>query len=621
MFNEEGLRDWFGKSKSKDGKKGWVNVVTGDSCASDKPGEGVPKCVSSSKRASMSKKERVAAQAAKRREDPGQQSKSGAAKPTNVKTDRKVRKEDMDINEARRPGESPMDYKKRVEKKYKGAKISKDYDPMKDPNFDHDKAERTRGSMQEAKDKKGKGSGSKDACYHKVKSRYSVWPSAYASGALVKCRKKGAANWGNSTKKEEFLALPEFSQLQIDAMRKNGIEVEVVDEACWKTHEQRGMKKKGGKMVPNCVPKRSVGEGYGMGQVDQKVGAVTSIPKDEQEAAKQRLLAKAAKKREMAQKIKEDRERIEEGMTQDEWNKKLEAAAAANQKRDKERGMKIHSTDSMKDVQDRIAARKKTQKEEYVDEGCGCDHPGDKKKKMKKKVEEERMPAQNGNVYMVTFSWRGKMMAMKIFFPETRRPSRQEVEAAMNKIYPGCKVRHFDDSYVGQGDGYLNVGKSDVYAEFGEGVDMFDPTGDRGDSNTKRTDKILDKKEKATPRRTASGLPLPPKPDNNKLRPGENYVQFAKRKKMGEEVEVEEAAAWTRKAGKNKEGGLNEKGRKSYERENPGSDLKAPSKKVGNPRRKSFCARMKGMKKKLTSKKTASDPDSRINKSLRAWNC
>jgi len=80
-------------------------------------------------------------------------------------------------------------------------------------------------------------------------------------------------------------------------------------------------------------------------------------------------------------------------------------------------------------------------------------------------------------------------------------------------------------------------------------------------------------------------------------------------------------AAWTRKEGQKKSGGLNEKGRKSYERENPGSDLKAPSKKVGNPRRASFCARMKGMKKKLTSKKTANDKDSRINKSLRAWNC
>ncbi len=43
----------------------------------------------------------------------------------------------------------------------------------------------------------------KDACYHKVKRSYSVWPSAYASGALVKCRKVGAANWGNSKKKKK----------------------------------------------------------------------------------------------------------------------------------------------------------------------------------------------------------------------------------------------------------------------------------------------------------------------------------------------------------------------------------------------------------------------------------
>ncbi len=42
----------------------------------------------------------------------------------------------------------------------------------------------------------------KDACYHKVRSRYKVWPSAYASGALVQCRKKGAANWGNKSKKK-----------------------------------------------------------------------------------------------------------------------------------------------------------------------------------------------------------------------------------------------------------------------------------------------------------------------------------------------------------------------------------------------------------------------------------
>ena len=53
-------------------------------------------------------------------------------------------------------------------------------------------------------DKKGKGSGKKDACYKKVKASASVWPSAYASGRLVQCRKKGAANYGKSSKKEDF---------------------------------------------------------------------------------------------------------------------------------------------------------------------------------------------------------------------------------------------------------------------------------------------------------------------------------------------------------------------------------------------------------------------------------
>ena len=81
-----------------------------------------------------------------------------------------------------------------------------------------------------------------------------------------------------------------------------------------------------------------------------------------------------------------------------------------------------------------------------------------------------------------------------------------------------------------------------------------------------------------------------------------------------------EKAAAEKKAGKNPEGGLNEKGRKSYERDNPGSDLKAPQPEGGS-RKKSFCARMGGMKKKLTSAKTANDPDSRINKALRKWKC
>lgn len=81
--------------------------------------------------------------------------------------------------------------------------------------------------------------------------------------------------------------------------------------------------------------------------------------------------------------------------------------------------------------------------------------------------------------------------------------------------------------------------------------------------------------------------------------------------------------AWQRKEGKNPKGGLNAKGRASAKKE--GHDLKPPAphpkteKDAG--RRKSFCARMEGMKNKLTSSKTAKDPNSRINKSLRAWNC
>ena len=114
------------------------------------------------------------------------------------------------------------------------------------------------------------------------------------------------------------------------------------------------------------------------------------------------------------------------------------------------------------------------------------------------------------------------------------------------------------------------------------------------------------------------------------------YVAKGTKKKGGRTVPncvpIEEAKseAWQRKEGKDPEGGLNAKGVASYRRANPGSKLQtavttepsklAPGSKKAK-RRKSFCSRMKGMKSKLTSAKTARDPDSRINKSLRKWNC
>jgi hypothetical protein len=90
---------------------------------------------------------------------------------------------------------------------------------------------------------------------------------------------------------------------------------------------------------------------------------------------------------------------------------------------------------------------------------------------------------------------------------------------------------------------------------------------------------------------------------------------------------VAKSAAWQRKEGKNPSGGLNAKGRASYKAQTGGT-LRPPVKRAqaaksakAAARRKSFCARMQGMKRKLTSAKTANDPNSRINKSLRAWDC
>jgi len=316
---EGSLHKWFKGSKSKDGKGGWVNVVTGGTCASDEPGEGTPKCVSSAKRASMSKKERLSAARRKKKADPNQQSKRGAAKPTYVSTDKKKSKKKKKMKEEfislplqlevpQNDGEFKLGlmFRESLEKDrgmlfvfentdqhsfhMKNTFIPldiafineegiiesiKELDPMNPipvyPDGDIryaievnrgwfaengievgdiilEDTEETEIDLNEVKDRKGKGSGTKDACYHKVKSRYSVWPSAYASGALVKCRKVGAANWGNS-KKEEVEYEVEVSTKGHSNWR------ETLDEKCWKGYEKKGMKTMFGKRYPNCVKK------------------------------------------------------------------------------------------------------------------------------------------------------------------------------------------------------------------------------------------------------------------------------------------------------------------------------------------------------------------------------
>ena len=478
--SEGTLHKWFKGSKSKDGKGGWVNVVTGGTCASDEPGEGTPKCVSSAKRASMSKSERLSAARRKKKADPGQQQKSGAAKPTYVKTD------------------SPR------KKKMKEEVILE-------------------------KDKKGKGSGTKDACYHKVKSRYSVWPSAYASGALVKCRKVGAANWGNSTKKEGF------TPSQIAALEHIGaVELNEKGQKCWKGYEKKGTKKMFGKTYNNCVKKEEVelDERIGFGSLGYGIGGVANAM-----AAKQ--MAKAT----MIGGALSGAGSVIGGA--------LNYAASKNKKK---------------------AEDKKKVKKEEVDVQASDSSVS----------EAATLPRQNGQVMRIFLTFRGKFYMTQMFFPSLKVPSKAEITDAVQKVYPDARVTQYT-------------------------MTTPDPTQPliRVAEDVQRQQQKLQRKQLVI--------------DKQKLQLRQRQLR-SNQQDMASQTVAKESAAWQRKEGKNKEGGLNEKGRKSYERENPGSDLKAPQPE-GGPRKKSFCARMKGMKKKLTSSKTANDPDSRINKSLRKWKC
>ena len=220
---------------------------------------------------------------------------------------------------------------------------------------------------------------------------------------------------------------------------------------------------------------------------------------------------------------------------------------------------------------------------------------------------------------------------------------RPQAQKLCDKMYPGCRVISFHESDATDGPVVLTTEEAPKGAKYDRMIKHIKKSYSKDGNLTKGEEGIAyatawkhknKKKNEEYDKSKNCGCGKDPcitygkqiDPDcqvdeGKKIKKKEKLVQHATDVPNFPQDQVSEGAAWTRKAGKNKEGGLNEKGRKSYERENPGSDLKAPSKKKGNKRRASFCARMKGMKKKLTSAKTARDPDSRINKSLRAWNC
>ncbi|AIX42346.1 hypothetical protein Syn7803C16_127 [Synechococcus phage ACG-2014f] len=546
------LHKWFSGSKSKDGKSGWVNVKTGGTCASDEPGEGTPKCVSSSKRDSMTKSERESASSRKKAADPGQQQKSGAAKPTYVSTDKpkKMKKEQFsnwrdnyvatehefidlikpepmvgisETKEGQMKAGREQYKKEKEEGRYGGtkpsnekvAKLMKKLKEETKQDGPEPTTKQTRGAMKNIRSKMNTAS-HKDPDKKKTKQEL----------AFQKARAKA---WGMSEGKESE---------RKDAMPEGDVGHEIHKKAVAQYNKQNPSKKVKEEVEISEEDKK----GSGSGKKDSCYNKVKASAKVWPSAyASGRLVqcrkkgadsyGKSTKTEEWKPDPTEKREKKAAKLGRDE---EIEKGKSKKYGRDESKIDKLYKR--------RMAVQfKKKMSEERLDE-LKC-WKGYKRKK-------GSTPGAPGSCVKEGFSsWRDDLDLM------------EGVAAWQRKFVSEESKRELQ-----------------ILASKGDKAAMKK-------LHQLRADGKIGKEPGFEPKR-----------------------------------DLPEGAAWTRKEGKNKAGGLNEKGRKSYERENPGSDLKAPQPEGGS-RKKSFCARMGGMKKKLTSSKTANDPDSRINKSLRKWNC
>ena len=377
---DENLRKWFKEKWVRFGPDGKIRGA----CARGDDSEGKPKCLPQSKAHSIGKKGRKYAGAKKRREDPNPE-RSGKAK--NVATKKKT-------NEGVPFDECP---------KCRGPIVHE--------------------SMITEK---------QDACYHKVKSRYKVWPSAYASGALVQCRKKGASNWGTGGKKDESSimkgivdegviisttdnndprnpqvavlggagsysfenlkkkALGEAKQLAADIANgeyKNSAynvkqlantlntivaaeeEMEKlyfgegkIDEACWKGYHKEGNKKMFGKTYPNCV--KNTNEE----QLDELSPDLLSRAQQKAHDQKQNIIDKAKSRNIDLGSYGDPKGHpvAKAAFAKDEQERKFSAGARKASERDQDR-------DALKDLSPAMK-RKIGIEEEQLDEKCWDTH-------------------------------------------------------------------------------------------------------------------------------------------------------------------------------------------------------------------------------------------------------
>jgi hypothetical protein len=478
--------------------------------------------------------------------------------------------------------------------------------------------------------------GEKDACYHKVKSRYKKWPSAYASGALVKCRKVGAANWG--TKSESVDAAlnyewdgpirenpgrycPKCEKVEsrdeckygqkywdmfslpsevVSGKKDYNVTMPNIPES---KDEEYSMVRGELKTIENAVKRLRAKVGKGEGNLEAWVQSKITKAADYIDTAADYIASGEMDESigfeidSSAHKMARKREKIRTlsskgvGGEKEVASKKL-GATAELPKINKEETLVDKITKEVLDEKCWTGYKRKKGTTEFAKGSCVKaenvtieDADGntfaevvdlikpEPIKGFKSQVSEAtRLQAQTGNVIAVTLSWRGKYYSMKMFFPQIKTPSRKEINDELQKVYPGSMVVYHSVS------------------EIQPGQPLIQAFGPQGGSAAKPG-------------------------------PSKNYV-----KTMGEEVEIDEASpAWQRKEGKNPEGGLNARGRASAKEQ--GHNLKPP---VTTPpskldpdskaakRRKSFCARMGGMPGPMKDEKGR---PTRKALSLRKWNC
>ena len=759
-IDEEGLRDWFGKSSgtTKSGRKvrGWVQVggkYDGKPCARQPGQKSTPKCVSSSKRRSMSKKERDSAARRKRAADPNQPQKSGAAKPTNVSTDPKRKmKEQFDgqksfsqlrvqineidqkglgftalntalnvakfgkkvfsklgrkinppeglritgreamglkrgrvstpqqdlkiqtqsiknqatkasqrsqnklkmmkqtstsgkdlsknvtINPSKISGKELADKyignttKSSIKKKFSGKRPSgtfKDDPPPPNPNPQNLPKNKLPESTQinEAKDKKGKGSGTKDACYHKVKSRYSVWPSAYASGALVKCRKVGAANWGNKTKKEGF------SPMQVAALEVAGmIEINEAGKKCWKGYEKKGTQTLFGKTYNRCVKKKATKESVEVSELANPLP-----PPDKDTRQKPNPNQKPQSPYEPGKspfKLASAKLPV--------LNKNVKMVTGIRKGVLPLSQTKITNTNSKTLPEEVKFLKKKESKSKYTKERDA----GKLAKKVMNKKDQEKVNflepeetnesktrlVKNGHTYKVVLTWRGKTYMIQMFVPSVSRPTRQQVEKEIQKVYPDAKLMSFLPKDLEPGEPTVMVGeelnkddKPFVKKLVGKLRKGSKTHAKQADDLEKAMSEEMKRDEYGDPiggpkiskKEKEKNLKKNEKDEDHTTTTAEEYVTEDDMKGMS----VKSGHKRPTKAG----AGMTQKGVEAYRRRNPGSKLKtAVTGKVKKgskdaKRRKSYCARSAGQMKKFP--KAAKDPNSRLRQARRRWKC